>query len=62
MSQKPSDVKDYSEERDYNHYNGVNSMYGKLVNEQCRQQPRYCDPGREGDGMKGAHRNEQAGP
>lgn len=56
------EVKDYSEEREYTHYNGVPSMYGKIVNEQCREQPRYCEPGMPGDGMEGEKRNEQAGP
>jgi hypothetical protein len=62
MSQKPGDVKDYTEEREYNHYNGVRSMYGRLVDEQCRQQPRYSEPGDAGGGMRGEKRNEQAGP
>lgn len=55
-------VKDYSEEHEYNHYNGVSSMYGKVVNEQCKEQPKYCMPGEAGGGMKGEHRNEQKGP
>jgi hypothetical protein len=66
MSQKPSDVKDYSvsfENKGANeHYNGVPSMYGKLVEEQQKMQPKYCWPGEAGGGMEGGHRNEQAGP
>lgn len=59
-----SEVKDYSEEREYNHYNGVPSMYGKMVNKQCKEQPKYCMPGEPSDdgAMKGEKRNEQAGP
>jgi hypothetical protein len=59
---KMPDVKDYTEEKEYNHYNGVPSMYGKLVDEQCRMQPKYCEPGEAGGGMEGEKRNEQAGP
>lgn len=59
-----SELKDYSAEKEYTHYNGVKSMYGKIVDEQCRQQPNYCNPGMvdESGAMKGAHRNVQAGP
>jgi hypothetical protein len=60
-----SEVKDYSEEKEDTHYNGVPSMYGKMVDKQNREQPRYCEPGEAGmdDGaMRGEHRNEQAGP
>ncbi len=57
-----SEVKDYSEEKEDTHYNGVPSMYGKLVNEQNRMQPKYCEPGEAGGGMKGEKRNEQKGP
>tara|TARA_R110000868_G_scaffold335547_1_gene596430 strand:+ start:14590 stop:14772 length:183 start_codon:yes stop_codon:yes gene_type:complete len=59
-----SEVKDYSSEKEDTHFNGVPSMYGKIVNEQNRQQPKYCWPGDvdpSGD-MKGAKRNEQKGP
>jgi hypothetical protein len=56
------EVKDYSEAKQDTHYNGVPSMYGKLVNEQNRQQPRYCEPGPAGGGLHGAHRNTQKGP
>lgn len=55
-------VKDYSEEREYNHYNGVPSMYGKIVNEQCKEQPKYCEPGEVGGGMEGDRRNVQEAP
>jgi hypothetical protein len=57
-----SEVKDYTEEKENTHYNGVPSMYGKMVNEQNRQQPKYCEPGEAGGGMRGEKRNEQAGP
>ena len=65
MSQKPSDVRDYSEEKEYNHYNGVTSMYGKIVDQQCRMQPKYCWPGDAGaneGALVGEHRNVQKGP
>lgn len=62
MSQSPNDVKDYSEEKEYNHYNGVKSMYGRIVDEQCRMQPKYCWPGEAGGEMEGEHRNIQKGP
>jgi hypothetical protein len=55
-----NEVKDYSEEHEDNHYNGVPSMYGKLVNSQQREQPKYCEPGEAGGGMRGEKRNEQA--
>ena len=59
-----SEVKDYSEEKENTHYNGVPSMYGKMVNKQNSQQPKYCEPGMpsEDGAMKGEKRNEQAGP
>jgi hypothetical protein len=56
-----SDVKDYTQERVNNHYNGVPSMYGKLVNEQQRMQPKYCEPGEAGGEMRGEKRNVQRG-
>lgn len=56
------DVKDYTEEKEYTHYNGVPSMYGKIVDQQCREQPDYCWPGDVGGDMKGDRRNEQKGP
>lgn len=57
-----SEVKNYSEEKENTHYNGVPSMYGKMVNEQNRQQPKYCEPGEAGGGMRGEKSNEQKGP
>jgi hypothetical protein len=56
------EVKDYSEERVDNHYNGVPSMYGKIVNEQQKMQPKYCEPGEVGGEMEGEHSNVQEGP
>lgn len=56
-----SEVKDYTEGKEDSHYNGVPSMYGKLVNEQNRMQPKYCEPGEAGGEMRGEKRNEQAG-
>lgn len=57
-------VKDYSDapEGGNSHYNGVPSMYGRLANEQYRQQPNYCEPGKAGGGLEGEHRNTQKGP
>jgi len=57
-----SEVKDYTEEKEYNHFNGVPSMYGRLVDEQCRMQPKYSWPGEVGGEMKGDRRNVQTGP
>ena len=57
-----SEVKDYTEGKEDSHYNGVPSMYGKLVNEQNRMQPKYCEPGDAGGEMRGEKRNEQKGP
>ncbi len=57
-----SEVKDYTEEKEDTHYNGVPSMYGKMVDSQNRMQPKYCEPGEAGGGMRGEKRNEQAGP
>lgn len=59
---KMPDVKDYTTEKEYTHYNGVPSMYGKIVDEQCRMQPKYSEPGEVGADMNGEKRNEQAGP
>jgi hypothetical protein len=57
------EVKDYSEGRlDNTHYNGVPSMYGKMVKKQYDMQPKYCMPGEADGEMRGEHRNEQAGP
>ena len=65
MSQIPSDVKDYSERKEDTHFNGVPSMYGKLVDEQRKEQPKYCwveDPNFATNGQEGEHRNTQVGP
>jgi len=62
MADMQGGVKDYTEEKEYTHYNGVPSMYGRLVDEQCREQSKYCWPGEAGGGMKGEKRNEQTGP
>lgn len=58
------EAKDFTSGEDgkYTHYNGVPSFYGRIVDEQCREQPMYCDPGKPGAAMKGAKRNEQRGP
>ena len=56
------EVKDYTEEPEYTHYQGVKSWYGKNVDEECRMQPRYCDPGKIGSEMRGEVRNVQTGP
>ena len=58
-------VKDYTtewEDEGNTHYNGVPSLYGKLVDEQNRDQPKYCEPGSVDGGLRGEKRNEQAGP
>jgi hypothetical protein len=59
-----TDVKDYSDapEGGNSHYNGVPSMHGKMVMEQMKQQPTYCEPGKAGGGMEGEKRNTQPGP
>lgn len=60
-----SEIKDYtSSETDEGntHYNGVSSFYGRIVEEQNREQPQYCEPGTAGGEMRGEKRNEQAGP
>lgn len=56
------EVKDYTEGRDNTHYNGVPSMYGKMVKKQCEMQPKYCMPGEANGEMHGEHRNVQEGP
>lgn len=56
------EVKDYTTEKEYTHYNGVPSMYGRIVDEQCKQQPDYCWPGDVGGGLQGDHSNVQEGP
>lgn len=55
-------VHDYSEEKQDTHYNGVPSMYGKMVNSQNKMQPKYCWPGEADGEMRGEHRNMQEGP
>lgn len=57
-----NDVVDYTEAGENNHFNGVPSMYGRLVLEQNNAQPKYCWPGDVGGDMAGDRRNEQAGP
>ena len=57
-----SEVIDYSQEKDFTHYNGVPSMYGKLVDQQYKQQPKYCWPGDATGEPTSAKSNEQAGP
>lgn len=44
------------------HYDGVPSQFARRVNEQNRLQPKYCEPGDPGMGMRGEKRNEQTGP
>lgn len=58
-------IHDYTEGKEDTHFNGVSSMYGKLVNEQNKQQPKYCwvaDPEFSNNGLVGEHRNVQKGP
>lgn len=66
MSQSARDVEDYTGEfggaGSDSHYRGVKSMYGRLVEEQQKEQPKYCWPGEAGGELEGAHRNEQSGP
>jgi len=60
-----SEVKDYSSDagsEGNTHYNGVSSMYGRMVEDQNRMQPDYCEPGAADGRMRGEKRNEQAGP
>jgi len=57
--------KDYTTDDSFegnSHYNGVSSEYGRRVEQQNKMQPKYCEPGSAGDGMRGEKRNEQAGP
>lgn len=64
MSQSPKDVMDYTTapgDMD-THYNGVPSWYGKIVNQQIKEQPKYCWPGEAGGGLEGEHSNTQLGP
>lgn len=55
-------VKDYTTEKEYTHFNGVPSWYGRIVDEQCKEQPKYCWPGEWGGDMEGEKRNVQKGP
>lgn len=57
-----TNVHDYTEEKQDTHYNGVKSWYGKHVDKQLSQQPRYCEPGEPEENMKSPHRNVQVGP
>lgn len=53
---------DFNYEKPENSHYSVPSMYGKIVREQYNEQPKYCEPGEAGGGMRGEHRNEQKGP
>ena len=58
-------VTDYTSEDGFEgntHYNGVPSEYGRRGEEQNRDQPKYCEPGEAGGGLRGEKRNVQAGP
>ena len=60
-----SEVKDYTSEDSATgntHYNGVSSEYGRRVEKQNREQPKYGEPGPSGGEMRGEKRNVQAGP
>lgn len=57
-----SDYGDFDREKKDNFHYSVPSMYGKLVREQYNEQPKYCEPGNAGGGMKGEHSNPQKGP
>lgn len=60
-----SEVKDYTSDvgsEGNTHYNGVPSMYGRLVESENKMQPKYCEPGEAGGGMEGEKSNKQAGP
>jgi hypothetical protein len=57
-----SDVKDYTDSAKDTHYNGVPSMYGKLVEQQNRMKPKYSMPGEADGKMQGEKSNKQAGP
>jgi hypothetical protein len=56
------DVKDYTMEEENTHFNGVPSMYGRMVNEQNRLMPDYSEPGKADGKMQGEHSNKQAAP
>jgi hypothetical protein len=58
-------IKDYTSniaDEGNTHYNGVPSMYGRMVEDQNKKQPDYCWPGADDGQMHGEHRNEQKGP
>jgi hypothetical protein len=60
-----NDVKDYTSDvgaTGNTHYDGVSSMYGRMVEDQNAKQPKYCMPGAADGKMEGAKRNEQKGP
>lgn len=60
-----SEVKDYTSSEGDNgntHYNGVSSMYGKMVEQQNKMQPKYSMPGEADGKMQGEKSNKQAGP
>lgn len=60
-----SEVKDYtssSSDEGNTHYNGVSSMYGRMVEDQNKKQPRYCEPGSADGQMRGEKMNKQEGP
>jgi hypothetical protein len=61
-SEKAYEIVDYTEAKEGTHYDGVGSWYGKHVNKQLSQQPRYCEPGEPEENMKAPHRNVQIGP
>lgn len=60
-----SEVKDYTSDvgsEGNTHYNGVSSMHGRMVENQNKMQPKYCEPGKADGKMEGAKTNEQKGP
>lgn len=60
-----SEVKDYTSDvgaEGNTHYNGVSSLYGRMVEDQNKKQPMYCWPGEADGKMEGEKRNEQEGP
>lgn len=59
-----SNVKDYTCDgsKENSHYNGVPSMFGRMVDEQNRMQPKYSEPGESTGKMQGDKRNSQVGP
>lgn len=59
---RDSQVHDYTEAKEDTHFNGVPSWYGRHVNKQNAQQPRYCEPGEPSEEMRAPHRNTQVGP